>query len=1578
MGTISAQTESLFIACAGLVLVALSSIPAICSIASRFTLRRQGANSPPAQGLYQDEDGCATVESVQAFSDKFQRWSIAVLSAFGSLLALVQAVMVTVNHLDTLLIEHWLQFGIWVFLSVHAVSLFCEPWPTRKYSLGIYGFLASFLVIATLSAEIGLSIFSTTFAQFSWVYRGLAILQILVALLYGIMCIILPRRPDVFRNGKLVDRQFTGSVLDRFTFSWAVKILKFAIRNKGLEIDDLPVVDNALRSVNLCARFEEVKGLRNLWKALLIAHFPALLAQQLLAIVQAFFNFAPQLALLGILRSLEAREMGSESQWQCWAWVLGLGLLTMFSTTIESWLFWLVWAKLAIPVQEQLSAVIFAKSMRRKDVKGIKQAKDAGSDGPTPADPAGNSGSPNAVTGDEDDETNLQKTRQSIINLIAVDSKRISESAAWNYILPSSVMKIIIACSFLVKLLGWRSTLAGLTVFVIVTPINVFVARRYSAAQQRMLDCRDEKLAIMTEVLQGIRQVKFSALEGPWQRKIAEIRNKELQAQWSSFLYDIGLISIWILGPIMLSAVSLAVYALTDGELTASVAFTSISIFGSLELSLAVLPELISDFVEAWISMGRIDKHLNSPEKTTSTVPADTVSFEDAAVAWPTDDETIAEDRFVLRNLNLQFPANSLSVIAGKTGSGKSLLLAAILGECDVLSGAVKAPHPPAIEDRYDEYATSSKWIIDSAIAFVAQIPWIENASIKDNILFDLPHDLERYRKVLFACALEKDLEMLPDGELTDIGANGINLSGGQRWRVSFARALYSRAGILVMDDIFSAVDAHTGRHLFEHALTGELGHGRTRILVTHHIALCLPRTDYSVFLEDGSAKHVGTVEELRRTDSLTSILIQEMETGESNRPVAVNEDITDDGAALQRILSSRSRASSIIDGGDETVKQAAPRRFVEDERRETGSIRLAIYKQYFKSSGGAPYWTLVITAFVGYMAILVGRSWWVNIWTGSVSTHSHPESYLSVMDQAMSRVIAAGSKNDIWFYLGIYVGLSIIACILGSYRYYLVLAAAIKASRNLFNRLTYAVLRAPLRWLDTVPVGRVLNRFTADFHLIDSKLGFDVGFLAYHALEVLGIIAAGILVSPLLIIFAAILLGICLRYAVIYLTGAREIKRLESNAKSPIFEQFGAALTGLVTIRAFCKAETYVQRMYGKIDRHAQTWWHLWLFNRWFGFRMNIVGAVFSTITAALIVSIPGMRASLAGFALSFALQYTSAISWALRQYASVELDMNATERVVEYSNIEIENQGGEDVPAAWPTEGKLEVKNLVVGYSPDLPAVLKGLSFTVENNQRVGVVGRTGAGKSSLTLALFRFLEAREGQIIIDGIDVSKIKLHDLRSRLAIIPQDPVLFSGTIRSNLDPFDEYNDDELYDALERVHLFSGSDGSQSSDNTISPAAAIPIELSGATPTSTSTARAKNNNIFASLQSPISEGGFNLSQGQRQLLCLARAIVSRPKIMVLDEATSAVDMATDTLIQRSIRSEFGRNATTLLVIAHRLSTIVDFDRILVMDAGRVVEFGSPRDLMEIPRGVFKSLVEESGERQVLEDTIFNRR
>lgn len=514
------------------------------------------------------------------------------------------------------------------------------------------------------------------------------------------------------------------------------------------------------------------------------------------------------------------------------------------------------------------------------------------------------------------------------------------------------------------------------------------------------------------------------------------------------------------------------------------------------------------------------------------------------------------------------------------------------------------------------------------------------------------------------------------------------------------------------------------------------------------------------------------------------------------------------------------------------------------------------------------------------------------------------------------------------------------------------------------------------------MPVGRVLNRFTADFNQVDSQQAYNFAFCLYNAMIVVGIIVAGIIVSPFIILAAIILLSLCSRYALYYLATARQTKRLESTAKSPVFELFSTALAGVSTLRAFDKTHTYITTMFGRIDVHARSCYYQWLLNRWLSWRLNVIGAIFSIIVATLIVSLNGLDAALGGFALGFTLQYTEAVTWLLRNFAGVEIGMNAVERVIEYSEIVTEDEGGADAPAAWPSNGRLEVHGLSVGYAPDLPSVLKDVSFSVDRNERIGIIGRTGSGKSSLTLALFRFLEAREGSIHIDGIDISKIKLHDLRSRIAIIPQDPVLFSGTIRSNLDPFDEHSDQELRDALQRVHLLDsvpssgGTSGAGSTlEGTLGDEAGESASNNSQTkPLGGGSKPKKNTNPFASLNSPISESGLNLSQGQRQLLCLARAIVARPKIMILDEATSAVDKTTDVLIQRSIREEF--QDSTLLVIAHRLSTIIDFDRILVLGGGEVVEFGAPRELLERQEKEdgFLGMVESSGESAVLKDVI----
>ncbi|KAH8703289.1 ABC bile acid transporter [Talaromyces proteolyticus] len=1583
MTGLSLHISPLFVASAGLGVTVLLNIRAITTIAQRLLHTKHV--EVVQYDTYEDEDGIATEETVNEYIAYTRKllYAVVFLTIAGFGLSLPIAILNTCGSFgeDDLLIESWLQVASWSTLGFNAVAITVEPSPVKKYQLGAYGFFASFLAFVVPFIEI---YFAQKFGKkqyFDLTHIVLLTAHSVVGLVLGLTYVSIPRRPHVFFDNKPVDRQYTSPLSHIITFGWADHLLRFAIQNQGLEIDNLHYICNSMRSKNLHSSLEATRGSSPLWKVLLKLYWPALIFQHALTFTGSFLQFAPQVALFGLLKALEDREAGQEVRWKMWAWAIGLGILKMISSTIDSYLYWVVYTKLAMPIQEQLAATVFAKAMRRKDAKGPEKA-DTKSDGSDSKDPQVDDRASNAESDDDDDddddddESGLGKTRQSIINLAVVDAECVSDAVQYNHLLPTSILELVIACTFLFQILGWKATLSGLSVAVIVLPVNIYTAKKYANAQTSLMKYRDQKVAVLTEVLQGIRQIKFSALESSWQKKVSDVRELELAAQWKALVYDIALLTIWLLGPIMLSAVSLAVYATINGQLTASVAFTAMSIFETLEVSFAVLPELISDLIEAWVSLGRIDKHLNSLEKVQVTIPSDRIAFENASVAWPVDDdETPLEERFVLKNLNICFPNKGLSVISGKTGSGKSLLLGTILGEADILDGVVRVPQPPPLEERYDSLANSNNWLIDSSIAYVAQIPWIENASLKDNILFGLPYDANRYHKVISACALTKDLSMLPDKDLTDIGANGINLSGGQKWRVSFARALYSRASILVMDDIFSAVDAHTGRHLFEEALTGELGQDRTRILVTHHVDLCLSRTDYAVLLEEDTVR-CGTIEELQGSDSLTSILLGEHHLKGPGTENTSGKDNNSTSGAFGRVGEFSHVAEPSADQGDqETGRQTIPKKFMEDETRATGSIRREVYIRYFTTGGNMSLWMLGLAVTIAYEAITVGRSWWVNIWTADAEQPYGNESVSAVhlslnqfpmASNGTTNLAASAQDNLLKFYLGIYVGLSLLACIIGSLRYFCVLYASLRTSRSLFNELTYAVLRAPLRWLDTIPVGRILNRFTSDFHLLDSRLGYNINSVANQVLEICGVMIAGALVSPWLIVFAIVLFFTCLHFAGLYLTGAREINRLESNARSPILEQFGSALAGLGTIRAFTKKNTYIHHMYGLIDRHMQAWYHLWLFNYWLTFRMNAVGAVFTGTSALLVVIMNGTSASLAGFALSFALKYTDIIEWALRQCSDLELEMNAAERVVEYSNIVIENQEGQDVPASWPSQGNIEVENLVVSYAPDLPPVLRGLNFQVEQNQRVGVVGRTGAGKSSLTLALFRFLEAREGRIVIDGIDVSKIKLYDLRSRLAIIPQDPVLFSGTVRSNLDPFGGNSNAELYDALERVQLINGSEDN-ASPGTITP---------GSSSSGTIVKDNNNNtNIFKSLNSPISEGGLNLSQGQRQLLCLARAIVSRPKIMVLDEATSAVDMATDALIQRSIRSEFGRNATTLLVIAHRLSTIADFDKILVMDAGCAVEFGTPKELMGIEGGVFRSLVEESGERKNLEEIIF---
>jgi ABC-type multidrug transport system fused ATPase/permease subunit len=1269
----------------------------------------------------------------------------------------------------------------------------------QAYELGIYTFFSSTsLSCILLAQDIKLA---EKLLHDNPLFFALRAIELASAILLAISGLAIPRRPDVYLNGELVDRMYTVSAFSRFNWSWPHDILSLAKKKNNLDMVDLNRPDRYTRAVAVSNDWKRKNYKHPLWISLLLAHKKAFAIQWILTLITSFLNFAPQWVILQLLRILESRHAGDRIGPEVWIWAVWLGVVIIAESWTECYVFWLSWAQLTIPVRAQLSALIFEKAMRKKDVKGIgkssKKATVEESAEPNVAGPSTGSTTPEAPVVEEetDPSEEIKKSKQGTVNLIGVDGKRVSDFCTYQNMFPGSLFKLIVSLTFLISLLGWQALLAGFSAMLAIMPVNIYFSKKYAATQDRLMKVRDEKLEVVTEALQGIRQIKFSALEPEWEKKVGGVRERELKCVRDVFMTDTLLMACWITSPILLSAISLAVYAALHSTLTPSVAFVSLGIFKALELTLSVVPELTTDLLDAWVSIKRIEQYLNSPEIAPVAKNAPEVSFENATIAWPADDEIDDSERFVLRDINVKFPQEELSVISGKTGTGKSLMLAAILGEVDVLGGNLYVPKVPSLHERHDNKANKSNWIIPGAIAYVAQIPWIENASIKDNILFGLSYDEERYDKTVEVCALKKDLEMLSDGEDTEIGANGINLSGGQKWRVTLARAVYSRAGILVLDDIFSAVDAHVGRHIFDKCLNGELAQGRTRILVTHHVALCQPKTKYLVELGDGGVLHSGLLSELEEDATLEQIKSQvesQQDIEADEAPTNVNSDDSTDGEHENR-----------TDG--DTLKKVTSktiaRKFVEEETREQGSVRKHIYYTYLRDSGGWSYWVAAFFVFTTVEVFTVGQSWWLKIWTGNevaeqghdmhIFNHSgqHGFSYAVGVGQTSIHTLAAPKtqgQHSLNFYLSIYVLLAVLSSLVATFRFFYVYLGSIKASRKLFEKLNFVILRAPLRWLDTVPVGRILNRFTADFHIVDSQLANSISFGAGSFLSLIGVIVAALFVTPYILLLAGILLLICLYYAIVYLNGARPVKRIESTTKSPVFEQFGSALAGVATIRGFDKAQVYLERMYRRIDDYSTATWHLWLFNRWMGWRMSLVGSFFASFVVIFILMTPDIDAALAGFALVFALEFSSCVMWTIRLYANVELNMNAAERIIEYTELPTESLEGTSPPAAWPTRGIIEVEGLVVGYAPDLPPVLKGLSFSVNSNERVGVVGRTGAGKSSLTLALFRFLEARSGTIHMDGLDISKIKLHDLRSRLAIIPQvftilPPPLFCTT-----------------------------------------------------------------------------------------------------------------------------------------------------------------------------------------------------
>jgi ABC-type multidrug transport system fused ATPase/permease subunit len=923
--------------------------------------------------------------------------------------------------------------------------------------------------------------------------------------------------------------------------------------------------------------------------------------------------------------------------------------------------------------------------------------------------------------------------------MFAVDCNAIAIFGVQNGQYINCAGQVIIIIVFLLLLVGWQSLCAGMLGILILFPINKTLAERYGKKQKTLMKLRDQRAAVTTEALQGIRQIKFSAIETHWTEKLEQIREEELSMLWKTRINNLYMSIASEFTPIVLTALSLATYSYINGNLLPSVAFTAITLFMFLEGLVSHIPLLLVTAINAKVGCDRIENFLRSPEKAENIHPGEAVSFHNVSITFPYGAEDAIEDRFTLRDVNLEFPNSALSVISGPTGSGKSLLLAAILGEAEILAGYIQAPRAPPLEQRFDSKATAADWIIPAAICFVSQTPWIENTTIKNNILFGLPFDPIRYKQVLHVCALAQDLAIFEDGDETEVGAQGITLSGGQKWRLTLARAFYSRAGIIIMDDVFSALDAHVGKYVFENALLGELAKGRTRILVTHHASLCLPRADYAVRLSaNGLVEHAGLIDELRQTGTLDQIL----EADDSAESEAVRQD---DVLKVAEI-----NGPTVVPSSDPaTIAKSTPKKLVEDEKRETGRVKTSVYTGYLKASGGWAFWSFLALLYAVAQSFSLGRTYWVRIWSSAygqvesrlplmvyryqqpMQTQPFGQTISSINSTSVHASFSTGTTaRSLWFYLGIYCFISTISVFISISRLYCVYSGSLRASRKVFRDILHSILRAPLRWLDTVPTGRILNRFTGDFINLDSSLATNFYYFAGVTWEIIGILGAALFVSPFIILFAVVLLAASAIFAKRYIAAARTVKRLESTNKSPVISHFSSSLSGLSTIRAFSKSPEFTIRMFNLIDDWAACSWHSSLFRNWLMIRIGITASLFSATVGAFVITTPRIDASLAGFALSFAMNFGHAVNWAISVFTQTELDMNAAERIFEYRDLEIESQDGADVRASWPEEGKVEVKGLEVGYAEGLPSILKGLTFTAEINQRIGVVGRTGAG--------------------------------------------------------------------------------------------------------------------------------------------------------------------------------------------------------------------------------------------------------
>ncbi|XP_050370622.1 ABC transporter C family member 12-like isoform X2 [Argentina anserina] len=1080
-----------------------------------------------------------------------------------------------------------------------------------------------------------------------------------------------------------------------------------------------------------------------------------------------------------------------------------------------------------------------------------------------------------------------------ITNMMSTDAIALQKTCEQLHGLWSAPFRIIVAMVLLYQQLGVAS-LVGSLMLILTIPIQTTVVSKIRKLTKDGLQQTDKRVGLMNEILSAMDAVKCYAWETSFQERVQSIRNDEL-----SRLRKVQLLSAvnrFILNsiPVLVTVTSFWAFIFLGGELTPARAFTSLSLFALLSYPVNLLPSLLSQVVNANVSLQRLEELLLTEERILVPNPPlepglPAILIQDGYFSWDSKAE-----KPTLSNINLDIPVGSLVAVVGGTGEGKTSLILAMLGEL------------PSIAD--------AGVVIRGTVAYVPQVSWIFNATVRENILFGSEFEAERYWKAIDVTEFHHDLDLFPGRDLTEIGERGLNISGGQKQRVSMARAVYSNSDVYIFDDPLSALDPHVARQVFNRCIKEEL-HGKTRVFVTNQLHF-LPQVDEVILVSDGMIKERGTYKDI----SENSLLFQELmeNSGKMDEHVEEEEGRKTGLSAYQEpsLPVSNEVVNDLPKHASYTKKGKRMRSvLIKQEERETGVVRWKVLQRYKHALGGTWMVMVQFSCYTLTEVLRLSSSSWLSVWT----------------DQSRSKGYTPG------FFILIYAILSIGQVTVTLTNSFWLITASFRASQNLHDALLHAILKAPMVFFHTNPTGRIINRFAKDLDDIDRNVAqFMNSFLGrvwqlLSSFVLIGIVSTISLwaIIPLLILFYAAYL--------FYQSTSREVKRLDAISRSPVYAQFGEALIGLSSIRAYQAYDRMANINGRSMDNNTRFSLVMGSSDGWLAIRLETLGGIMIWVVATFAVMQNARAenqvqfASTMGLLLTYTLNITSMLSDVLRRASRAENSLNAVERVGTY--IELPSEAPAVIesnrpPHGWPSSGSIKFEDVVLRYRPGLPPVLHGLSFKVSASEKLGIVGRTGAGKSSMINALFRIVEIEKGSILIDGFDVGKFGLADLRKVLSIIPQSPVLFSGTVRFNLDPFGEHNDFDLWEALERAHL---------------------KDVIGRNP--------------FGLDAQVLEGGENFSVGQNQLMSLARALLRRSKILVLDEATAAVDVRTDALIQKTIREEF--RSCTMLIIAHRLNTIIDCDRILVLDAGQVVEQGSPDVLMVTEVSTFSKMVRSTG-------------